>query len=159
MKQAPSPFCDYADQACTLALGHAAHCAGILGATGGQFLDLFPAHTSLESFKELIYKKTITLFEVSLCLGWVFGGGLLDQFERVKKAAYHLGMAFQIADDLADIHQDDKGPNIAKFLGKERCVAVFQNEMGHFKQELIELDIATPSFEKMCDMLVKTTQS
>ncbi|HSX04352.1 MAG TPA: polyprenyl synthetase family protein [Rhabdochlamydiaceae bacterium] len=158
MKQAPSPFAEVADQACTLALGHAAHCAGILGATGGQFLDLFPPQYTLESFKELIYKKTITLFEVSLCLGWIFGGGSIEQFDRVKKAAQHLGMAFQIADDLEDINQDDKGPNIAKFLGKERCLAVFQNEMSYFKEELIELDISTPSFEKMCDFLTKTTQ-
>lgn len=159
MKQAPAPFSEYADRACNLALGHAAHCAGILGATGGQFLDLFPPQYTLESFKELIYKKTITLFEVSLCLGWIFGGGCLDLFNRVKKAAHHLGMAFQIADDLEDINQDDKGPNIAKFLGKERCIAVFQNEMSYFKQELIELKLLTPSFEKMCDLLTKATQN
>ncbi len=156
MKRGPAYFAEYADRACTLALGHAAYCAGILGATGGQFLDLFPPQHTLESFKELIYKKTITLFEVSLCLGWIFGGGALDQFERVKKAAHHLGMAFQIADDLEDVNQDDKGPNIAKFLGKERCIAVFQNEMNYFKQELEELHLATPSFEKMCDFLTKS---
>ena len=157
MKQGPSPFADYADQACTVALGHAARCAGILGATGGQFLDLFPPQHNLDTLKEIIYKKTITLFEVSFSLGWIFGGGNSSKLEQVKKAAYHLGMAFQIADDLEDIDQDDKGPNIANFLGKERCLAVFQNEMQNFRYELEDLGLWTASFEKMCNQLTKVT--
>lgn len=156
MRHGPPSFAGFADQACTLGLGHAASAAGILGATGGQFLDLFPPNYTLETLKEIIYKKTITLFEVSFCLGWIFGGGVLERLDQVKRAAHHLGMAFQIADDLEDVDQDEKGPNIAKFLGRERCFSVFQNEMQNFKLELTELNIWTPSFEKMCDHLSKS---
>lgn len=156
MRLGPPSFAGMADQACTIALGLASRAAGILGATGGQFLDLFPPHYTLETFKEIIYKKTITLFEVSFCLGWIFGGGDMHCLDQVKRAAFHLGMAFQIADDLEDIDQDEKSPNIAKFLGKERSLSVFHNEMNNFRHELTELNIWTPSFEKMCDHLTKT---
>lgn len=159
MKQASLPFSNYADQACRVALESATHCAGILGATGGQFLDIFPPNQNLETVREIIYKKTVTLFEVSFVFGWVFGGGQMQRIDQVKKAAYRLGMAFQIADDLSDMNQDESHQreiNIVKVLGKNRALASFQNEMALFKEGLNELNIFTPSFEKMCDMLQKS---
>ena len=156
MQGAASPFCDFSDRACTLALQSATYCAGILGATGGQFFDLFPPNQNLETVKQVIYKKTVTLFEVSFVLGWIFGGGDVSQLEKVKKAAYHFGMAFQTADDLGDVLQDEKKQreiSIARLIGKERALALFEEEMRAFSQELEELNLLTPSFEKMCDIL------
>ncbi len=158
MQDAPPPFCHFSDRACTLALESATHCSGILGATGGQFLDLFPPNQNLDTVKQVIYKKTVTLFEVSFVLGWLFGGGDVSKLEKVKKAAYHFGMAFQTADDLGDLLQDEKKQreiSIARLIGKERGLALFDEEMRHFRKELIELNILTPSFEKMCDILVR----
>ncbi|MBI3237198.1 MAG: polyprenyl synthetase family protein [Chlamydiales bacterium] len=103
MREASPPFSQFSDKACVLALESASYCSGILGATGGQFFDLFPPNQHLETIKQVIYKKTVTLFEVSFVLGWVFGGGDITKLERVKKAAYHFGMAFQTADDLGDL--------------------------------------------------------
>ena len=159
MRQAPPPFSHYSDQACRVALESATHCAGILGATGGQFLDIFPPNQNLETVREIIYKKTVTLFEVSFVFGWVFGGGQMQYIDQAKKAAYRLGMAFQIADDLSDMNQDEphqREINIVKVLGKNRALTSFQNEMALFKEGLNELNIFTPSFEKMCDSLEKS---
>ena len=158
MQEAPSPFCHFSDRACALALESATHCAGILGATGGQFLDLFPPNQNLETVKQVIYKKTVTLFEVSFVLGWVFGGGDISKLEKLKKAAYHFGLAFQIADDLGDLFQDEKKQreiSIARLIGKERGFLLFEEEMRYFRKELQELNIFNPSFEKMCGILVK----
>jgi geranylgeranyl diphosphate synthase, type II len=156
MKQAEAPFRDMADAAGILALGEATRCAGIAGATGGQFYDLFPPSLTLETLRQVIYKKTVTLFEVAFVFGWLFGGGESYRLEQVKKSAYHFGMAFQIADDLGDMAQDEKNQreiNLAKHIGKERAFTVFEEELKTFKITLMELGLDTPSFKKMCDML------
>lgn len=158
MQGAGPPFSNFSDKACRIALESATHCAGILGATGGQFLDLFPPNHNLETVKQVIHKKTVTLFEVSFVFGWVFGGGDISKLEKVKKAAYHFGMAFQTADDLGDMVQDEKKQreiSIARLIGKERALMLFEEETRHLHKELQELGILTPSFEKMCDILVR----
>jgi geranylgeranyl diphosphate synthase, type II len=156
MKEAGVPYKDFSDRACVLALETATHCAGIVGATGGQFLDIFPPTLSLDVVKQVIYKKTVTLFEVSFVFGWLFGGGDIYKLELVKKTAYHLGMAFQIADDLGDMVQDEKKQreiSMARLVGKERALLLFDEEMRSFEKSLRELGIFTPSFQKMSDML------
>lgn len=158
MRGACPPFCLESDRICALALEAATRSAGILGATGGQFLDLFPPHQSLEMVKQAINMKTVTLFEVSFIFGWLFGGGEIKCLEKLKKAAYHFGMAFQIADDLADMFQDEKKQremSIARLIGKERAIPLFEEEMRHFCQLMQELGIFTISFEKMCDILTR----
>jgi geranylgeranyl diphosphate synthase type II len=156
LKDVDHPIKELADYVGSLALEHACRCSGISGATGGQFLDLFPPVLSLENVKQIIYKKTVTLFEVSFLFGWIFGGGDLDKIKQVKELAYHMGMAFQIADDLGDIAQDEKKQkeiSMVHFVGKERAFAIFTEEMELFENSLQELDIYTPTFRKMKDML------
>lgn len=158
MKEANSQFSKLSDQACLTALEIATYCSGILGATGGQFLDLFPPNQNLETVKQVIYKKTVTLFEVSFVFGWVFGGGNLSLINQVRKAAYHFGMAFQIADDLGDLVQDEKNQremSIARLIGKERGLSLFEEELRLFCKELKALSLFTPSFEKMCAILTQ----
>ncbi len=156
MKEMGPPFSGYHERACMLALESAARSAGILGATGGQFFDLFPPSHNFETAKKVIHKKTVTLFEVSFVFGWVFGGGELDRLDEVKRAALHLGTAFQIADDLIDVGQDEKKQsemNMTKFLGEERARLLFQEEMARFTALLEELNLNTPSFQKLSTML------
>src|SRR5690606_14577106 len=88
---------------CAKALSLVSQCAGLKGATHGQFLDLFPPDLSIETLRTIIYQKTVTLFEISFYLGWLFGGGEISLLDFVKSCAYHLGMAFQKADDLNDL--------------------------------------------------------
>jgi geranylgeranyl diphosphate synthase type II len=156
MREAGLPYSSYSDRACVIALEAASRCAGISGATGGQFYDLHPPHLNLETVKMVIHKKTITLFEVAFVFGWVFGGGDLTLMEEVKKTAYHLGMAFQIADDLVDLYQDEKKQkeiSMARLLGKEKAYLIFEEEMKQLQKKLVELELNTPSFEKMSDLI------
>lgn len=156
MQEAGPPFSSHSDRACCIALESASRSAGILGATGGQFLDLFPPDHTLETVKKVISQKTVTLFEGSFVLGWVFGGGDIEELEIVKKAASHFGMAFQIADDITDLLPDEKTQNemnIVRFVGEERALLIFHEEMAKFRQMLKLLKLDTPSFEKLCSML------
>jgi geranylgeranyl diphosphate synthase type II len=147
---------EFCDRVCRLALEGATHSSGILGATGGQFLDLYPPTLNLENVKQVIYKKTVTLFEISFLFGWLFGGGDLSLLEKVKKTAYHFGMAFQIADDLDDMTQDEKKQrdiSMARLLGRDQAFSFFEQEMLSFEGLLKELELYTPSFQKLSDML------
>ncbi len=144
------------NQIARIALKTATHCAGMSGVTGGQFLDLFPPKLTVESIKEVIYKKTVSLFEASFVFGWIFSGGNLDLIENVKKTAYHFGLAFQIVDDLGDVLQDVKNKrdvNMANLIGKEAAFALFEEEFFSFKASLQELNIDTPAFQNMSTLL------
>ena len=79
-----------------------------------------------------------------------------ELLDKVKKAAYHLGMAFQVADDLGDILQDGKKEveiNMVSVIGKEKTYSFFLEEMEQFENNLKTLAIYTPSFQKLSDQL------
>lgn len=140
------------DRICTLALENATYNTGLNGATGGQFLDVFPPNLSLEALREIIHKKTVSLFEISFVFGWLFGGGNFDQLPLVKKAASHYGMAFQIADDLDDVEQDiasGKKVNLAIVAGKPAAQQMFHEEIEGYLSTLKELDIATNALQSI----------
>lgn len=139
-----------------LCLEAATRCAGIKGATNGQFLDLYPPNTDLDLIKKVIYQKTVTLFEIAFIFGWLFGGGDPTRLEMVKSCAYHLGMAFQIADDLLDSDQDEKSPiNMAKAIGKSQAISLFEEEMALFISDLKGLNLWNQSFQDVAYWLEK----
>jgi len=134
----------------------ATRCAGIHGATQGQFLDLYPPDSRLETIREIIAKKTVTLFEISFVFGWIFGGGDLERLKEVGECAYHLGMAFQIADDLLDDSEDlaRQNPiNIAAVCGREKGMAFFAEEMNGFISSLKLLGLFNASFQEVVTWL------
>lgn len=137
-----------------ICLEAARRCAGIHGATNGQVLDLFPPDTRLETIQKIIYQKTVTLFEISFIFGWIFGGGHPEKLEEVKRCAYHLGMAFQIADDLIDLFKKDR-INIALALGKETAVHLFDEEMDGFVSSSKKLGLWGPQFQQIRDWLTQ----
>jgi geranylgeranyl diphosphate synthase type II len=128
-----------------LTLQNAAFNTGILGASGGQYLDLYLASYSLPALTEVIVKKTVSLFEIAFVFGWLYGGGAPEKLPLVKKAAYHFGMAFQIADYLADLAQDSlrQNPmNLALLLSPEKAKEMFHEETNSFTELLSSLDLA-----------------
>ena len=136
-----------------LCLQAATRCAGINGATNGQFLDLYPPDSKLETIKKIIYQKTVTLFEISFVFGWLFGGGDPAKLSLVKACALHLGMAFQIADDLLDFAADPTSVNIAAVLGREEALRLFEEEIGAFIALLKELGLWTKPFQEVAEFL------
>ncbi len=150
------PFKDRAFEVTTLALECAGTSSGIRGAVLGQFYDLERESTTLHELEEVIYLKTISLFEGTFLLGWLFGGGELDQLEEVKKLASHFGMAFQIRDDLLDVDQDEAKSvmtNYALSLGKEKAETRLFQELEGFEKLLKELNLLTPAFQEVGELL------
>jgi geranylgeranyl diphosphate synthase type II len=151
------------DRICTLALENAGLNTGLAGATGGQFLDIFPpTPLSLEAAKEIIHKKTSTLFEVSFVFGWLYGGGDIHALDDVKTMAAHYGLAFQIADDLDDIEQDaahGRDINIATLVGHEKAYVMFHEEMARFTEYAEKLGINNASIRCLAELLKERAAS
>lgn len=135
-----------------IALENVSHNTGILGATGGQYLDLNPPDLTLETLCEIIFKKTVTLFEISFVLGWIFGGGDLNQLHLVKKAAEHFGIAFQIVDDLEDMEQDianQRPINLANAYGEQKAKTLLASEIKAFHECLHQLKCDLPELKRL----------
>lgn len=139
-----------------LALKNAAQNTGLEGATGGQFLDIFPPNLKEETLRDILHKKTVTLFEISFVFGWLFGGGDINKLPRIQKCASHFGMAFQIADDLGDVEQDaanGRQVNMAGVFGVESARKMLNDEIDRYRALLSELGIASPELLGLASML------
>lgn len=138
------------------ALSNAAFNTGVFGATGGQLMDIYPKDLSLETLRETLHKKTVSLFEISFVFGWIFGGGDLLHLDEVKKCASHYGMAFQIADDLGDVEQDvlnGRKINIAGVFGVEVAQKMLASELLSYRSSLEKLRIASPQLLALASIL------
>jgi geranylgeranyl diphosphate synthase, type II len=122
-------------------------CAGIKGATNGQFLDLNPPDQSLATIQKIITQKTSTLFEIAFVFGWLFGGGAPEKLSQVQKCSHHLGMAFQTADDILDYGKS--GINIASVVGLEIAGKLFEEELLGFTEELKSLGLWNKAFQSV----------
>jgi geranylgeranyl diphosphate synthase, type II len=147
---------------CLLALENCAMNTGIQGATGGQFLDLFPPDELEGTLLEAMRKKTASLFEIAFVFGWLFGGGNVEQLQLVKQVAGHFGMAFQIADDLCDQAQDmvnGRFLNLASLLGRDTALTLLQNHLAGYHEGLLALGLATPEMKMLADLLEQTREA
>lgn len=148
----------HADRATCLAVKHASRCGGSQGATGGQFLDIYPPKQDLDTLKNTLYQKTVTPFEVAFIFGWIFGGGDLALLGEVSTLSYHFGMAFQIADDISDMEEDaakNAQSNMALHIGKAEALELFEQEMHLFDQKLLSLNLSSEAFEEMKALIRK----
>ena len=140
-------FANRSANAVSAALEAATRCAGLQGATLGQYYDLYPPDSSWETFKRIIYLKTVTLFEISFSFGWLFGGGEESALPKLKECAYHLGLSFQISDDWQD------GDNSSSVCSREKMAAIFQKSMIELERGLRELGLWTAPFQELLDGL------
>lgn len=141
----------------SLVFHHAARLTGIQGATGGQYLDLFPLKKNEEEYLETATKKTVSLFELAMIFGWVFGGGDLAQIPLVQKASSHFGLAFQLADDFDDVKQDEtnRSPlNALSLFGQAQARDLFEREAAGYVECLERLKINTPTLSSLASFLV-----
>lgn len=79
--------------------------AGIYGMIGGQVVDVERTGSVLDAETlEFIYElKTGALLEASLMAGSELAGASEEDVEKMEQIGRHIGMAFQIQDDILDI--------------------------------------------------------
>ncbi|MGE0605769.1 MAG: polyprenyl synthetase family protein [Pirellulales bacterium] len=101
---------------CCAALAQAAGAAALVG---GQVADL-EAETSggdLRQLESIHARKTGAMLNVSLRLGALAAGGTPQQLQALQEYGQRLGLAFQISDDLLDVHGDEA--TVGKRVGKD----------------------------------------
>lgn len=79
--------------------------AGMDGMIGGQVMDLANEHQSVtaEILTQTDALKTSALLEAACRMGAIVAGASEDDVHTAGEYAYHLGIAFQIVDDILDV--------------------------------------------------------
>lgn len=79
---------------------------GTVGLIGGQVLDLQaisrPRTATERSLREIAERKTAALITASVVAGALAGGASPSAFRRLERYGHHLGLAFQLIDDIHD---------------------------------------------------------
>jgi geranylgeranyl pyrophosphate synthase len=91
--------------------------AGPYGVVGGQVEDVAGAMSADAETVAFVHQhKTADLFRAALRLGAIGGGGSDAQVEQLGTFGNHLGIAFQIIDDLLDAPADGSDPALSDEL-------------------------------------------
>jgi geranylgeranyl diphosphate synthase, type II len=82
-----------------------AQAAGVAGMVGGQVIDLESENKqlTLDAMQRLHACKTGALIRVSVRTGAFLGKATEDQIDALTQYGEHIGLAFQIADDILDV--------------------------------------------------------
>ena len=103
-------------------MGIIAEAAGAAGMVGGQAIDLQaagkgPGAFTLEGLRDMHARKTGALIKASALAGAVMAGGSDAAVDAVGRYAAHLGLAFQIVDDVLDV--EGATEELGKTAGKD----------------------------------------
>ena len=108
------------------------------------------------TYKEVIYRKTAKLFEAGMECGAILAG---SDKQAMKDYGKHLGMAFQIADDVLDLQGDVSviGKNIGDDLneGKMTLPLIFAREHCNSEQRDIIRDAISNKSSENFDQILK----
>ena len=88
--------------------------------------------TTFEDYKEIIYRKTASLFIAAMCTAAVAEGQSEEVVEGVREFAYKLGLCFQMRDDILDYSSSatdgkDVGSDLAERKVTLPLLCAFEN--------------------------------
>lgn len=144
-------------------------CAGELGMVGGQVLDMMSESRQCteQEVLDIQSRKTGALIKAACLLGVLAGQGSEEQMNAAAKFAEHLGLAFQIRDDMLDVigNAEELGKAVGvdavkntfvQLYGLDKCDALVQSHTALAKEALIAF--ADPVFMlDLSDMLIGRT--
>jgi farnesyl diphosphate synthase/geranylgeranyl diphosphate synthase type II len=96
-----------------------AKAAGPAGMVGGQFIDIQATNSdmTLDDLKTMHSLKTGALIRASLALGGIAAGASAQQLSALDEYGAHIGLAFQVVDDILDVEGDTA--TLGKTQGKD----------------------------------------
>lgn len=110
-----------------------AYAAGGRGMIDGQLQDLAIAARGSANEAELLAmmeRKTSALICAGALSGAYLAGADPTVIHQVKTYAHHLGLAFQLRDDLEDEQQDEnENPNYLNLLGRDKTLLTMQHHV------------------------------
>ncbi len=103
--------------------------SGMLGMVLGQQCDLDAEGRNDVTLEELLFihkHKTGRLITASVVSGGITGGGSEEEVEALKRYGDHIGLAFQIVDDVLDVvgDQEKLGKNVGSDIEKRKVTFV-----------------------------------
>ena len=144
---------------------------GILGASGGQYLELSMIKDNYKApsgkrirlqqnmgiVKDYIDKKTGSFFEIAFALGYLFGGGPEDKLSRINEIARYFGTMYQITDDFEDrnkdLLRDEVTVNFVNIYGFDQARQVYASEKKSFIHKMKENGFYSTFFQDLVDKL------
>jgi len=93
--------------------------AGLRGMVGGQFIDIQATDSdmSLAALEAMHAMKTGALIRAALALGGIAAGADQQQLSALDAYGTHIGLAFQVVDDILDVEGDTQ--TLGKTQGKD----------------------------------------
>lgn len=126
-------------------------CAGELGMVGGQILDIESENRqcTVQEVLDIQSRKTGALIRAACQLGVIAASGSDSQLEMAGKFADHLGLAFQIRDDMLDVignaeelgkavGTDSNKNTFVQLYGVEQCGRLVED---HTQEAISALDV------------------
>lgn len=147
-----------------------AKAAGPTGMVGGQVADMEGegAQLSLQDLEYIHRNKTGKLLGFCIVAGAILGDATEEQISKLDQFADHLGLAFQIRDDILDIEGD--AAKIGKPVGSDTlnekttypslltmngAKEKLEYHIKEAKQILVEIPLESDLLEQLCDLIAK----
>ncbi len=135
--------------------------AGYCGMIQGQMLDMASEKRrfSLDELKSMHRLKTGALIEASVCCGAELAGASPGQIQMLEKYAQHIGLAFQVTDDILNVEGDPEIMGKAVGTDERRCKTTYPTLLGlaeskEFAAQLVQDALnALENFDQKADPL------
>jgi geranylgeranyl diphosphate synthase type II len=125
--------------------------AGYLGMVGGQAVDIRSEGRQVEpSILEFIHThKTGALIAASVASGAILGGGGEDKISAISLYGRHIGLAFQVADDILDVEGDSAklGKGVGGDAKKKKIT--YPSILGLAESKAMEKDLVEKAIESL----------
>ena len=121
-------------------VGVLADTVGSEGMAAGQLGDMTPlaGQADLHRVEQVGERKTGSLFVAAVELGALAGHADATQRARLRRYAQHVGLAFQIADDLLDEAEDAGRDTYVGLLGRTGAQALLRQHLQAARGELLQ---------------------
>lgn len=141
--------------------------AGVYGMIGGQTADIeaedCPEALSIERLLFIHEKKTAALIQAAMMVGAILAGASKEQVELMEQCAHHVGVAFQIQDDILDVTGDSR--EMGKQAGSDaqnnkqtyvtiRGLEGAMQEVARLSEEAIEMIQGLPGEHEFLEQLI-----
>jgi geranylgeranyl pyrophosphate synthase len=146
---------------------------GVMGAASGQCMDTMDegelashSGTAVAGVDTLVQRKTSPFFEMAFVCGWLVGGGEADSenIGALRAAGRAFGTAFQVADDIGDLAQDQErresgraGWNYADVHGVPAAEEAVVNNLTACRRVLSARGLDTPLWNEVYNKVVGMT--
>ncbi|WP_428609562.1 octaprenyl diphosphate synthase [Sedimenticola sp.] len=128
-----------------------------------QLLNCNDPDTTEEKYREVILRKTATLFEAGARLGAVLGEASLPEEQAMADYGLHLGIAFQIIDDALDYStsSEEIGKNIGDDLeeGKPTLPILRAMQVGTAEQRAALREVIEKGGREHIDIVMAAIES